>query len=40
MKKAIYFLVLTISVGVSAQDSDYSCLPTLMKGLRHQTHII
>ena len=34
MKKAIYFLALTISVGVSAQDSDYSVSSYLDEGFK------
>jgi len=34
MKKAIYFLVLTISVSVSAQDSDYSVSSYLDEGFK------
>ena len=41
MKKAIYFLVLSISLGVSAQDSDYSVSSYLDEGFKApNTHYI
>jgi quercetin dioxygenase-like cupin family protein len=41
MKKAIYFLALTISLGVSAQDSDYSVSSYLDEGFKApNTHYI